>query len=388
MRYLDRTADWLAEHGATHTAREIAQQPRLWRELIAQLGAQEPDWRPWLNKVLKTPNLRIVLSGAGTSAFAGRTLAPLLRERTGRRIEAIATTDIVADPLAWLDPRLPTLLVSFARSGNSPESVAAVELADQLLPDCHHLVLTCNPDGALAQRARTGERTYAVLMPDGANDQSFAMTSSFSCMYLAALTLLGGHALSDVRNHVEEVARLCEARLRQWPRLARDLADRGLRRVVYLGSSGLAGLAEEAALKLLELSAGRIATRFDSPLGVRHGPKFMIDCDTCVVMFMSSQPYVRRYDDDFHTELCRDDIARRVIALGPDGDETLAVPLPDAEDAWLALPYLLFAQLFAFECSLAQGLTPDNPCPTGEVNRVVQGVTIHPWRGPKACVNG
>ncbi|GAA5786664.1 SIS domain-containing protein [Chitiniphilus shinanonensis] len=379
MRYLDRTVDWLAAHGASHTAREISQQPRLWRELAGSLTAQEPDWAPWLHAILKTPQLRILLCGAGTSAFAGRALAPLLRERTGRRVEAVATTDIVANPRAWLDPRLPTLLVSFARSGNSPESVAAVELADQLLPDCHHLVLTCNPDGALAQRALRGERTYAVLMPDGANDQSFAMTSSFSCMYLAALALLGGYPLAEVRSRTEAVAALCEARLAQWPHLARDLADRGLRRVVYLGSGSLAGLAEEAALKLLELSAGRLATRFDTPLGVRHGPKFMIDRDTCVVMFLSSQPYVRRYDDDFHAELLRDGIARRVVALRPDGDDALSVPLADADDLWLALPYLLFAQLLAFECSLAQGLTPDNPCPTGEVNRVVQGVTIHPW---------
>ena len=31
--------------------------------------------------------------------------------------------------------------------------------------------------------------------------------------------------------------------------------------------------------------------------------------------------------------------------------------------------------------SLALGLTPDRPDPAGTVNRVVQGVTIHPWNG-------
>ncbi|GHD65855.1 SIS domain-containing protein [Jeongeupia chitinilytica] len=379
MRYLDHDHDWLVAHGAIHTAREIAQQPRLWREITATLQASAADWQPWLNDLLATPNLRVVMTGAGTSAFAGKTLAPVLRERTGLRIDPVATTDIVGDPQAWLDPRLPTLLVSFARSGNSPESVAAVELADQLLPDCRHLILTCNPDGALARYAAGNPRVRCVLMPDGANDQSFAMTSSFTSMFVSAALMLGAVPLADAAARVESVAALCEAKLALWPQRARQLAIDGFERVVYLGSNGLAGLAEEASLKLLELTAGRIATRFDSPLGVRHGPKFMIDARTCVLVFMSSKPYTRRYDDDLYAELVGNGIAPQVIALGTGAGDTLQVELADADDLWLALPYLLFAQLFAFEASLAAGLTPDNPCPTGEVNRVVQGVTIYPY---------
>jgi tagatose-6-phosphate ketose/aldose isomerase len=164
---------------------------------------------------------------------------------------------------------------------------------------------------------------------------------------------------------------------------AKTLAAQNFKRVIYLGSASLAGLAEEAALKMLELTAGQVATRFDSSLGVRHGPKFMIDQDSCVVMFLSpADSYTRRYDDDFQTEVISNKIARQVVALGPKnsaGLQLVPVEVPGLDAIWLSLPYLLFAQLFAFETSLALGLTPDNPCPTGEVNRVVQGVKIYPF---------
>lgn len=38
---------------------------------------------------------------------------------------------------------------------------------------------------------------------------------------------------------------------------------------------------------------------------------------------------------------------------------------------------MLLAQTLALAASLDHGMTPDNPFPGGEVNRVVQGVVIH-----------
>ncbi|VTR36263.1 Putative tagatose-6-phosphate ketose/aldose isomerase [Serratia fonticola] len=132
--YFSYDADWLEQHHALHTAREIWQQPDLWAALHQQLVAQQEQCSAFLTPLLQNPRLQIVLCGAGSSAFAGRALAPWLREKTGRDVAAYGTTDIVANPQQFLDPSRPTLLVSFARSGNSPESVASVALADQLLP--------------------------------------------------------------------------------------------------------------------------------------------------------------------------------------------------------------------------------------------------------------
>ncbi|MGL4604911.1 MAG: SIS domain-containing protein, partial [Iodobacter sp.] len=384
MTYPGYENSQLADRNALHTAREISQQPRLWRELMASLIEHKLVWKGWMQDVLSTPNLRIILCGAGTSAFAGRALEPWLRDSFGLAAEAIATTDIVSQPEAYLDSSRPTLMVSFARSGNSPESVAAVNLADQLLPYCRHLVLTCNPEGELARYSAGNPYAHCVLMPEGSNDQSFAMTSSFSCMFAAAAMMLTpGIFLSRAREQIELVAGFCETALAGWAVQAKALAAQNFKRVIYLGSASLAGLAEEAALKMLELTAGQVATRFDSSLGVRHGPKFMIDQDSCVVMFLSpADSYTRRYDDDFQIEVISNKIARQVVALGPQNSAGLPlvpVEVPGLDAIWLSLPYLLFAQLFAFETSLALGLTPDNPCPTGEVNRVVQGVKIYPY---------
>ncbi len=156
------------------------------------------------------------------------------------------------------------MVVSYARSGNSPESVAAVALVDQLVPHCHHLFLTCNRDGELSHYARTAQNACCVIMPEGSNDKSFAMTSSFSCMLMSTLTLFGGQSPKQWHEQIEVVAALCEAKLEQWESAIKALASQPYERLIVIGSGGFAGLAREASLKSLELSAGKVMTAFDS----------------------------------------------------------------------------------------------------------------------------
>ncbi len=378
--YFAYDAGWLEQRHALHTAREIWQQPDLWDALHRQLQEQQALWQPFLAPLLANPRLQIVLCGAGSSAFAGRALAPWLREKTGRDVVAYGTTDIVANPHQYLDLTRPTLLVSFARSGNSPESVATVELADQLLPESYHLMLVCNPDSQLAHYAHQRENVCSLVMPQGSNDQSFAMTSSFSCMMLSAALLLGPHSLSEAQRPLATmVARCRELRETLQPQV-KAFAASGFRRYITLGGSCFTGLAEEASLKMLELTAGQIVTRYDSPLGLRHGPKFMVDDQTLVLLMFSRGDYARQYDRDLWNELHRDGLAMQMVGLTGSAQPVsdMMLNLHHAEDdVWLLFPYLLFTQMLAFESSLALGMTPDNPCPTGEVNRVVKGVTIY-----------
>lgn len=133
------------DDSAVHTVREIAQQPALWREVDRIVGASREALDAFLDPLVARGDLRVVLTGAGTSAFAGQVLQPSLARHLGRRVDAVPTTDLVADPRGCLAEDLPTLLVSFARSGDSPESVAATALADQVLSEVHHLVITCSP---------------------------------------------------------------------------------------------------------------------------------------------------------------------------------------------------------------------------------------------------
>ena len=374
----------LESRGAAWTAREIAQQPDVWREVGGLVARERAGLDAFLAALLARPDLRVVLTGAGTSAYIGDCLAPALSARRGRRIEAIATTELLSGPDLRLPSDGPTLLVSFARSGNSPESVAAVELAEQLRHGrVHHLVIICNTEGALAVRARRQPNARLLLMPDAAHDRGFAMTSSFSAMLLAGALAFG---LVDVESPARLAVAAAELMSRVTP-LAGQLVGRGFERVVYLGSNELRGLASESALKLLELTDGRVVAVSDSSLGFRHGPKTIINGKTLVVLMLSNATYARAYDLDLLRELAREKRAGAVLALagradGIGGVESLIMPgMSDATDLELAPLYVLFAQGFALLQSLALGLTPDRPDPAGTVNRVVQGVTIHPWNG-------
>jgi tagatose-6-phosphate ketose/aldose isomerase len=370
------------DSGAAATYGEIMQQPAVWREVAGMLAGRSAEVAAFLGPLLARPELRIVLAGAGTSAFAGEVLRPALERSLGRRVDAVATTDIVSNPRDVFAEDVPTLLVSFARSGDSPESVAATRLAQQCLSSVHQLVLTCNPDGQLAREHAGSSSSLVLLMPPTANDRGFAMTSSFSSMLLAAWLVLS--AVGDPADLAERLAVAAEQVLAESDVLT-GLAARGYDRVVYLGSGPLGGLARESALKLLELTAGEVVSYHDTPLGFRHGPKAVLRERTLVVVYLSNDEYTRRYDQDIADEL-RTAIGSEnvlVVAAG-DGDPAVGADawriggLGDVSDAVLALPLAVVAQVLALRFSLQLGRTPDNPFPDGEVNRVVQGVTIYP----------
>ncbi len=384
---LGLSAAQLESSGAQWTARELLQQPHIWAETEALIGAQRAALSAFLDPLLGQAGLRILLTGAGTSAYIGECLAPALARSRSLCVDAIATTDLVASPDSYLSPEVPTLLISFARSGNSPESVAALEIADARLKRCWHLIFTCDGAGALYRRAASAPRTHAVLLPEDSNDRGFAMTSSFSGMLLAAaltLRLLPTHAgAAAVRAAL--AAEVLPGRLQ----LLQTLVEQKFERAVYLGSRELKGLARESALKMLELTDGKVVAIADTPLGFRHGPKTIINPATLIVVFVSSDDYTRQYDLDLLRELRRDGIAARVVALtasaSGDGDRdelVLSGPgdggvRPDLE---LCLPYAMFAQSLALLRSISLQVRPDNPSAAGTVSRVVKGVSIHPWR--------
>jgi len=370
-----------AQEDGGATILEIGQQPDAWREVAGRADAQAAGF---LREIAGRPDLRVILAGAGSSAFAGEIAAPALRRHLDRRVEAIATTSIVASPLDYLERNTPTLVVSFGRSGNSPESLATTALADELVDDVWHLIFTCDRDGELG-RAHSGRaNSLVVYMPERTNDSGFAMTSSLTSMLLSCLMMLGPAEREDA----ETLARAAEHVVGLQPDI-RALAQTKKQRFVYLGSGPLEGLARESALKLLELTAGEVVTYFDSPLGFRHGPKSVLDGDTLVVVYVSIDPYTRRYDLDIIAEIRGQlgEDAVTVISTEPIPAElgpAVVIPgLEGTDDALVALVYLVYAQYLALFTSLECAKTPDNPFPSGEVSRVVQGVTIYPMGGDR-----
>ncbi|MCW0388418.1 D-galactosamine-6-phosphate deaminase AgaS [Xanthomonas sacchari] len=367
--------------GGADTAREIAQQPALWRTLAQDLAQAGDRLQAFLGDRLADPNQRVLFTGAGSSGFIAEMVADAINAQWPAEVRAVHTTSLLTHPALYLQRARPTLLVSFGRSGSSPESVAAVERVRSDVDDARFLDITCNADGELARRGAGRADTCTLLMPPASCDRAFAMTSSLTCMLLAALSVFERAPWETRSARLQRLAELADRGLTQWAGAVAALAQRPFARVIYLGSGPLEALAREAALKVLELTAGRVLALANTPLGFRHGPKSTLDRSTLVVMLRSVQPLARRYEQDLLDELRRDGVAGQVLAIGPHADigagddHTLAVA--GLDDPWLAPLWLGFAQLFALQRSAALGLTPDNPFPDGTVNRVVQGVTIH-----------
>ncbi len=352
------------------TAREIAQQPAIWAQALATIDSDRAAIDAWLQPLLARPDMRIVLTGAGSSAYIGEALAPVLTRALGRHVEAISTTSIVGAPDLYLLRDKPTLLVSFGRSGSSPESVGAFDLVNRLVDDPYHLVVCCNPASALARAGERDPRVKCLFMPGPALDQSFAMTSSFTSMLVSAFAVFAPDAAMATAG-IAAAQRLIDAS----PADVERLVASGFRRVAFLGAGGLLGIATEAALKMLELSAGAIDTYAESPLGFRHGPKFVIDDRTLVVLLPGTDAYTRQYDDDLCGELERDGTALTIVRL----DQLPALQGVALDQIWQGLVYLIWCQLLAYHNAVSRGINPDNPSPDGQVNRVVQGVVIHPF---------
>lgn len=389
MSIFNITEEKMKETFSGYTIHEIYQQPATWRKTCAQLAACKDELQKFLDQVVKADDFDIILTGAGTSEFVGNSLFQALAEKYSYKVKSYATTDIVPSPENYLSRTKPTILVSFGRSGNSPESLGAVEAAEVVCQNLYHLFVTCNHEGTLSKLANDRSNCFALNLTPETHDQSFAMTSSYSNMYMATYLAFNLDKLEELTAQIEEVAKAAEHFLDTQYGQVQEIVDTfDFNRIVYLGNIALKGVAQESALKMLELTAGQVATMYDSPLGFRHGPKSIIDPRTLTVVYLSDDDYRRRYEIDLIKEMGPQRKGNKIVAVmnkPAEGLEDLVdyiIQIPvgsEKENVLLGFDYILFAQTLAVMKSLSLGITPDNPCPTGEVNRVVKGVTLYPY---------
>lgn len=383
MKYLGMDLSALEDRGAVHTAREIAQQPDLWQKVWKEVEGQRGGLDGFLRMAL-SKSKRIILTGAGTSAYIGLSLRGVIQRRTGILTEAIASTDIVSHPRDFLSPDVPTLLISFARSGNSPESVATVALAQEMCSTLYHLVITCNAEGKLAC-FDGAENKYVLALPPEANDQSLAMTSSYTGMLLAGLLVTQLGELDAAKRSVDILTGYGRRIVDFYTAEIRRMAESDFQRAVFLGSGPLFGTAREAHLKLQELTDGRIICKEDSFLGFRHGPKAVIDETTLVCYFFSNSPYAAKYEKDLVHSMKKGCppfleigvMENRIPGIHLDHIFYLSDNGCGLSEAYLAVCDVLPAQMLGFFKSLQLGLKPDTPSATGAITRVVEGVQIY-----------
>jgi tagatose-6-phosphate ketose/aldose isomerase len=341
---------------------EIHQQPETWlstRALIAVHAATSS---------IRSLHHDAIITGAGTSAYAAGAI-----QAAWPNARAIPTTDIMMEAKRLPEARM---MLSIARSGNSPESIGAVERVQQHRPSLRQFAITCNADGQLAKHPGI---TSIVLDPR-TNDRGLAMTSSFSNLVLAGLCITHGDELGAA---LPAVCANVASRANELSEHAERMASSLPQRVVVLASPQMFACAREAGLKILELTAGKVAVLTETFLGVRHGPMSFLDAHTLVLAFLSSDQNTRRYEEDVLAELRAKKLGK-LVGLMPEGSDaslvdeavpSMAASLPD----FLRTPFdIVYAQLLAYHLSVRAGLDPDNPSPGGVITRVVQGFTLYP----------
>lgn len=374
---------------SSFTLKEIYQQPKTWLKTLNQIKESKQAIQSFIDKVIKCDDFDVILTGAGTSEFIGNALFSYLNKALNYKVKSYGTTDIVATPENYLSRTKPTLLVSFGRSGNSPESIGAVNAASAVCSNLYNLFITCNKNGSLSKMAEELDNCYAINLTDETHDQSFAMTSSFTNMYLAAYLCFNLDKLDQKDLVLNNVCSATQNFLDNNFEVAYNIVNEyNFDRIVYLGSNTLKGISQESSLKMLELTAGKTVAVFDTPLGFRHGPKSIINDSTLTVVYLSNDEYTYKYDLDLVKEISSQRKNNKLVVISDKPSEELN-SLADytlfydingtSNNAELGLAYITFAQTLAVLKSLSLNLTPDNPCPSGEVNRVVKGVTLYPY---------
>ena len=368
-----------------NTWKEIQQQPAMWLATYDIVCNRKAEIEAFVKKYV-SEGYEIILTGAGTSAYIGDALQWVLSDTLLKGAKAVATTDIITEAEALFNKDSKVLLVSFARSGNSPESVGAINLVNKTAGQAAHIYITCNANGEMAKMANGSDNTLLVLLPPQTNDLSLAMTSSYSSMYLACAMIANIEHIEEHKAQIEAVAAATAEALPKYTEAIKAMAERDFNRAVFLGSGELMGVAEESRLKLQELTDGTVMCAFDSFLGFRHGPKAVINKDTLLVYLLSENPATQRYEYDLIRQIKANNDITGYVAVSQseptvgseyfDLNVVIGVPA-EVKRCYKSVSYIFVAQLLGFYKALDLKRSPDNPSVSGNISRVVEGVTIY-----------
>ena len=368
------------------TEAEILGQPKLWLKLWDNYQSVKLELHNYLYGFLDDKDIRIILTGAGTSAFIGDVLHGLFSKSFQNPISAVATTDLITHPELYFSKSNKYLLISFARSGNSPESSQVILLSEELSKKVHHLIITCNPESELT-RTVSNKHHITFLMPPAADDKGLAMTGSFTTMLLAGLLITRINKFEALEEQFNILYKYGNKILDEYLDAIKKAATLNFKRAVFLGSGMFKGIARESQLKLQELTDGKIICKYDSFMGFRHGPKAVIDEDTLVVYLFSNNEHVNLYEIDLVNAIVSG--RRNLFSIGV-MEQEIKIPGIDLQiilsengkriqEEFLTIVSVLPAQLLGLYKSLNLGLNPDSPSSSGMIHRVVQGVKVYPY---------
>ncbi len=389
-RLLSAPEEEQQRRGYFHTLREIFQQPSSWLHTAAQMSLLASDLRRCLAGIRN-----LVLTGSGSSEYAGHCVRLALQDHLAVNTLAVGGGVLLTHGTKALPIERPGLVVSLARSGDSPESVGALALLLELDPQLRHLVLTCNANGKLATSFPGDSQVQVIALDDGTNDRSLVMTSSFTNLVIAAQFLGFLQAPDLYQSRCRKLSGIASNLLHDHFGTLSQVAKLNFQRAVFLGTGAGLGAARESALKMLEMTAGKVSAMSETYLGLRHGPMSYVHSDTLVVCFLSSDPTVRAYECDLMRELDQKNLGLLKVVVGDDApadvvrDHDVVIDCPglaEAGDDGAPVIDVVVGQLLGFFRCMHEGLRPDSPSESGVINRVVQSFTLHfPTGGSSAA---
>ncbi len=370
----------------SYTELEILSQPDLWIKLHQEYSLIKQQLRNYLKNLFNNADIRVILTGAGSSAFIGEVLLGIYNTKFNNPVSAVATTDLVTHPELYFNKHNKYLLISFARSGNSPESSQAIILSEKLSKSVSHLIITCNNESELIESV-SSKNKFVFLLPPEANDKGLAMTASFTSMLLAGLMISRINLDDDLNEQIELLHKYGNRVLNEYSKDIQKAASLYFKRAVFLGSGMMKGIARESQLKLQELTDGKIICKYDSFMGFRHGPKAVIDEDTLIIYLFTNNQYANLYEKDLVMAIANS--RKNLFTIGV-MEDNLNLPKLDLKillsengkkihEDFLTVVSVLPAQLLGLYKSINLGLKPDTPSESGMIHRVVQGVNIYPY---------
>lgn len=378
--------------GIAYTPGEIQQQPKTWRNTFHLLQGMHGALQQFLGDTgifnVESGDLPTVfLIGAGTSDYIGRALSRLIRQQWQCEVMAVPSTELLTNMQDYFVQKKKYLWISFSRSGDSSEGVAVLEQALEQYPDrIRHLIVTCNQNGAMVQRFSGRKNVLSVILDDSVNDRGLAMTSSFTNMVIAGQYLAHIQSPQRYAALLDGLILMAETLLPIAADTASSLAESGFNKVCFLGTGALQAAADESALKVTELSAGKVYAIAQSALGLRHGPLSSLDAATLIVAYISGNEDRAQYEIDLLREIKEKRIgcstvvvtSRHAGQLHRVADHVIAMDSQQSlSDACRPPVDVIVGQLLGLFTSMQHGILPDTPSPGGVINRVVSHVNIY-----------
>jgi glutamine---fructose-6-phosphate transaminase (isomerizing) len=343
----------------TYTQTEIHSQPDAWRQTLGKLREQHSS----LGQFYTAGQYDAVLfTGCGSTYYLALAAASLFQQMTGTPARGLPASEVWLNPAAAYPAKQRTLLVAISRSGETTETLHAVDSFHQQANGAV-LTLSCYPDKALAT---AGDHN---LVLEAGREDSVAQTRAWSVLYLGVVGLIlaanGDEAGYEALNRLPGAG---EQILQQHLERAQELGRSDqLERFYFLGSGARYGIASELSLKMKEMSLTH-SEPFHF-MEFRHGPMSMVTPGALIFALLSDAQ--REHEMAVVNEMRA--LGGQVITLGEeDADITFQSGVSEPLRNVLYLP---FGQMMAFARSLSKGLNPDRPTNLETVVRLTNGVS-------------